>query len=118
MIIGGAIGLLVNILALAGGGLLGGLVGLGITLIITIGGLIASIIQLAAGITGAKNWNKPSNARLCIAFGFVIIVITLLSNIISGALGGGVSVSGLFLGLVLPVLYLIGAFNLKKSADN
>jgi len=81
--------------------------------------LIAFLIQLIAGIFGVKNSNKPEKANTCIVFGIIVILMTVLSTILN--ISGGTQfdvtqVLMLLIGLVIPVLYLIGAFNLKKMA--
>lgn len=96
MIIGGgivALAVIASILALLGGG-----------------------IELAAGILGVKNWNQPAKAQSCIVFGAIIIALSVLSNILNLASGSEFNLFSLLLGLVLPVLYLVGAVQLKNMA--
>lgn len=120
MIIGGGlmtlislIGLLGGIIASGGSQILGGLI-----ILLTIIGLAASVLQLVAGIMGAKNWNQPAKAQGCFVIGVVIIAVSLLSNVGSIWLSGFAAdtVFDVLLGLVLPGLYTYGAYQLKTGA--
>ena len=82
--------------------------------------LIGGIIELIAGIVGVKNSDKPEKATTCIVWGFIVLVINVISIIMS--ISGGSSNVGSIIGsvifsLALPVLYLVGAFKNKKSAS-
>ena len=81
--------------------------------------LVGSVIELIAGILGVKNWNKPEKATICVVFGIIVLALTVISLILS-AVGGGTSSASIVIsvicGLALPVLYLIGAIQLKKQA--
>lgn len=123
MIIGGAIALVIALIAvigiaaaasLAAGALGGGIIALAV--IASILSLLGGGIELAAGILGVKNWNQPAKAQSCIVFGAIIIALSVLSNILNLASGSEFNLFTLLLGLVLPVLYLIGAVQLKNMA--
>lgn len=123
MIIGGALALVIALIAvigiaaaasLAAGALGGGIVALAV--IASILALLGGGIELAAGILGVKNWNQPAKAQSCIVFGAIIIALSVLSNILNLASGSEFNLFTLLLGLVLPVLYLIGAVQLKNMA--
>lgn len=123
MIIGGALALVIALIAvigiaaaasLAAGALGGGIVALAV--IASILSLLGGGIELAAGILGVKNWNQPAKAQSCIVFGAIIIALSVLSNILNLASGSEFNLFTLLLGLVLPVLYLIGAVQLKNMA--
>lgn len=116
MIIGGAIGLISSIILAATAGVTAvalAYVGIsaGVIVAAAIIGVIGSALELVAGILGVKNCDKPEKAMSCVVMGIVVAALTIVSNIIyfSGILS-------LLLGLVLPVLYLIGAFLNKKAA--
>jgi len=123
MIIGGSIGLIVGIIAVLGVGILvaalnalgesanQGLLMFGAVLI-----LLGAVIQFVAGIVGVKNAKKPEKAMVCIVFGILTVVVSLLSNVLTVVGGGDFSIVSLGIGLVLPALYLIGAFQNKKLA--
>lgn len=123
MIIGGALSLVIALIAvigiaaaasLAAGALGGGIIALAV--IASILSLLGGGIELAAGILGVKNWNQPAKAQSCIVFGAIIIALSVLSNILNLASGSEFNLFSLLLGLVLPVLYLIGAVQLKNMA--
>ncbi len=119
MIIGGAIGIIGGIIAIIGVGafvaMVGGSAG------ILIGGailvLISAIVSLIAGIQGVKNADKPENANVCIMYGSIVIGFTILGSLLNVIGGKGFSFSSLLIGLVLPGLYLYGAFQNKKLAE-
>lgn len=120
MIIGGGIVLITSLIALAGIGALGAMAGsgaAGVALgIIAVGAsLVAGAIELIAGILGVKNWRQPAKAKSCIVMGIIIIVLQALSFIMA-LVGGTPDYLSVVLGLVLPILYLVGAFQLKNMA--
>lgn len=123
MIIGGALALVIALIAvigiaaaasLAAGALGGGIIALAV--IASILALLGGGVELAAGILGVKNWNQPAKAQSCIVFGAIIIALSVLSNILNLASGSEFNLFSLLLGLVLPVLYLVGAVQLKNMA--
>lgn len=123
MIIGGALALVIALIAvigiaaaasLAAGALGGGIIALAV--IASILSLLGGGVELVAGILGVKNWNQPAKAQSCIVFGAIIIALSVLSNILNLASGSEFNLFSLLLGLVLPVLYLIGAVQLKNMA--
>jgi len=128
MIIGGSFGLLFGIVILLFGVILGiaaihnpgpgvikvaGLVETGVVL-----ALVGTIVQFIAGITGVKNANNPDKANVCILLG-VLNTILVLTSLILDYVGGGVhNFYNVFLvtfGMVVPTLYLVGAFQLKAK---
>lgn len=72
--------------------------------------LIGGVLKIIAGILGIKYANRPEKAMICIVFSIILIILTVISNIIN------FSMFGIILGVVLPVLYLIGAVLNKKEA--
>lgn len=79
--------------------------------------LVGSIFELIAGIVGVKNCNKPEKAGTCMVWGIIVIALSVLSNVLT--LAGNpdnFSIVNLLTGLVIPVLYLIGAVMNKKAA--
>lgn len=116
MIVFGAIALVLAIIAIAGVGLLAAM-GASSTLL-TISAILALVdaaLQLVAGIVGVKNWNKLEKAGTCITWGIIVIVLCVISNIFTVVGGGNFSVVSLLIGLVIPVLYLIGGIQNKKA---
>lgn len=132
MIIGGALTIIVS-------GVLGIIGYLGTTAMITVEGvdaatvsaagsfvlvasilsLVGGILELIAGIVGVKNCARPEKATACIVWGFIVLVINVVSLILNFAGSGanaGTIITSIIAGIVLPVLYLIGAFLNKKAA--
>lgn len=79
--------------------------------------LVGSIFELIAGIVGVKNCNKPEKAGTCMVWGIIVIALSVLSNVLT-LVGNpdNFSIVTLLTGLVIPVLYLIGAVMNKKAA--
>jgi len=128
MIIIGSIALLLSFLAVACSALISNAAGAigdadinaaaNMLMIASILMLAGAVIQFVAGIVGVANHNKPAKANVCIVFGVLVVLIyavNIVLNITSGAEAFTLIVS-LVAGLVIPLLYLIGAFQLKKLA--
>ena len=79
--------------------------------------LVGSVFELIAGIVGVKNCNKPEKAGTCMVWGIIVIALSVLSNVLT-LVGNpdNFSIVNLLTGLVIPVLYLIGAVMNKKAA--
>lgn len=92
---------------------------LGAVIAAAIFSLVGSALELVAGILGVKNWKKPEKATVCVVFGIIVLALTVISLILA-IIGGGTSTGAIVVsiisGLALPVLYLIGALQLKKQA--
>ena len=126
MIIGGAIGLiaslglggLTTVLAVISGEYVDGLGTLfALVAIAVVFSIIGSVVELVAGIIGVKNCGKPEKAGVCLGWGIAVIVISVISNVLTIVGGSDFSVLNLILGLVLPVLYVVGAALNNSSAD-
>ena len=123
MIIFAILGAILVVIAAVATGVLAGFDSTGAIIAMVIVGLIigviGSIIQLIAGIIGVKNFDKPEKAQKCIVFGIIVVVLALVDVVLS-VVGSGqfgvAQVSSIIFGMAIPVLYLIGAFQLKKSA--
>lgn len=70
--------------------------------------LIEAIAYIAAGVIGVQQ----KSAKLCFVIAIVLVVICGIGAIVS--IVDGMWFSGL-LGLIVPVLYLVGAIQLKKA---
>ncbi len=122
MIIGGVFTILFSILAVIGVGALAATlsqeVDMGMLIAASVLGIISGIISLIAGILGAKNANKPEKAKTCIIYGGLTVLLSVLGSILNVVGGSQFSVVGLITGLIVPALYLIGAFQNNKRADS
>ena len=118
MIIGGAFGIIGGIVAMIGAGALaavletsaGGLM-LASSLI-----LASAVFQLIAGIMGVKNCDKPEKAQSCLVMGVIVAILSVSGNIISNILGSSFNILSYATGLIIPVLYIIGAVKNKELA--
>lgn len=90
----------------------------GLGVIIFLAALLAcamAIIDLIAGIVGIVNRNKPEKAKVCMGFGITMIVFAVL-GFISSISAQDVNYVSSLLGLLLPILYLVGASKNKNAA--
>jgi len=88
---------------------------IGATLVLVIA-LVAAAIQFIAGVIGVKYHNKPDKAGTCIAFALVIMLIAG-GNCIFGIISTGFDLThvvSISLGMIIPLLYLLGALKLKR----
>ena len=119
MIIFGAIALIMSILAIAGIGVLAavGISAAGLWLS-GIFALLGAVAEFIAGIIGVKNCDKPEGAKSCVIWGSIVVAFCILSNVITLVVySENFSIFSVFTGLVIPVLYLVGAFQNKKEAE-
>lgn len=119
MIIGGAFGIIAGIVAILGvsglAALVGSAAGTGILYMASILCLVSGIVQLIAGIMGVKNCEKPEMAQKCIVWGAIVAALSILGNILNVVAGSGFNVTSLITGLILPALYIYGAYLNKKE---
>ncbi len=116
MIIFGSIALIIAIVALLGLGVLEAMgAPMGLLWASGIIALLGAVAEFVAGIIGVVNWNKPNKANTCIVWGIAVAAMCVISNIFT-LIGypENFNVFSLLTGLVIPVLYLIGAFKNKK----
>ncbi len=116
MIIFGSIALIIAIMALLGLGVLEAMgAPMGLLWASGIIALLGAVAEFIAGIIGVVNWNKPNKANTCIGWGIAVAAMCVISNIFT-LIGypENFNVFSLLTGLVIPVLYLIGAFKNKK----
>ena len=73
--------------------------------------LIWSVVELVAGILGVKNCNKPEKAKPLFVLAIVLIIFAIASVALSmTSVGfGGYALLPLIAGLLLPVIFIIGA---------
>ena len=118
MIIGGAFGIIGGIVAIIGAGALaavletsaGGLMFASVLI------LASAVFQLIAGIMGVKNCDKPEKAQSCIVIGVIVAILSVAGNVISNVLGSDFNIFSYATGLIIPVLYIIGAVKNKEPA--
>lgn len=114
--------ILAGLVAIAGGaalGIAGGeslALGLGaLAVILGFVAILSSVFGLVVGILGVKWCNRPDKAGTLFVLGIVLIVLAALSLLSSFSGDSSASVVSSLLGLVLPVLYTLGAWQNKQS---
>lgn len=118
MIIGAAFGIIGGIIAMIGVGALAAVletsaVGLILASVLV---LASAVFQLIAGIMGVKNCDKPEKAQTCLVMGIIVAILSVAGNVISNVLGSDFNAFNYATGLVIPVLYIIGAAKNKETA--
>ena len=118
MIIGGAFGIIGGIVAMIGAGALAAVletsaVGLMLASVLV---LASAVFQLIAGIMGVKNCDKPEKAQTCLVMGIIVAILSVAGNVTSNVLGSSFNILSYATGLVIPVLYIIGAAKNKETA--
>lgn len=122
-IIFAALSILTGLLAVVGGAALGVAGGeslaLGLGVVAMVFGLmmiLSSVFSLVAGILGVKWCNRPDKAGALFVLGVVLAALAVLNLLSSfGGDNGSAAVVGALIGLVLPVLYTLGAWQNKQS---
>ena len=118
MIIGGAFGIIGGIVAMIGAGALAAVLETSAVGLMLASALIlaSAVFQLIAGIMGVKNCDKPEKAQICIVIGVIVAILSVAGNVISNVLGSDFNIINYATGLVIPVLYIIGAVKNKEPA--
>ena len=118
MIIGGAFGIIGGIVAMIGAGALAAVLETSAGGLMLASALIlaSAVFQLIAGIMGVKNCDKPEKAQSCIVIGVIVAILSVAGNVISNVLGSDFNIINYATGLIIPVLYIIGAVKNKEAA--
>lgn len=118
MIIGGAFGIIGGIVAMIGAGALAAVLetSAGGLMIASALILASAVFQLIAGIMGVKNCDKPEKAQSCLVMGVIVAILSVAGNVISNVLGSDFNIINYATGLIIPVLYIIGAVKNKEPA--
>ena len=116
MIIGGSISIITALVTIIGVAALIAL-GAGTALLYAAGilSILSAGAQLIAGIIGVKNCKRPEKAQNCITWGVIVAALCVLGSILTVIGGGSFPIFSLLLGLVLPILYIIGAVKNKQA---
>lgn len=119
MIIGGIIAAIAGIIAILGVGALSAIAGtvdgMGLLYASLALVIVASIIEFIAGIKGVGACSAPAKAASCVKWGIVIVVLSIVSMILNLVGGGKFNVLDLVLNLAVPVLYVLGAVQMKNG---
>lgn len=118
MIIGGAFGIIGGIVAMIGAGALAAVLetSAGGLMLASVLILASAVFQLIAGIMGVKNCDKPEKAQSCLVMGVIVAILSVSGNVISNILGSSFNILSYATGLIIPVLYIIGAVKNKEPA--
>ena len=118
MIIGGAFGIIGGIVAMIGAGALAAVLETSAGGLMLASALIlaSAVFQLIAGIMGVKNCDKPEKAQSCMVIGVIVAILSVTGNVISNVLGSDFNIINYAAGLIVPVLYIIGAAKNKEPA--
>ena len=118
MIIGGVFGIIGGIVAMIGAGALAAVLETSAGGLMLASALIlaSAVFQLIAGIMGVKNCDKPEKAQSCLVMGVIVAILSVSGNIISNILGSSFNILSYATGLIIPVLYIIGAVKNKEPA--
>ena len=118
MIIGGAFGIIGGIVAMIGAGALAAVLETSAGGLMLASALIlaSAVFQLIAGIMGVKNCDKPEKAQSCLVMGVIVAILSVSGNIISNILSSSFNILSYATGLIIPVLYIIGAVKNKELA--
>ena len=118
MIIGGAFGIIGGIVAMIGAGALAAVLETSAGGLMLASALIlaSAVFQLIAGIMGVKNCDKPEKSQSCIVIGVIVAILSVAGNVISNVLGSDFNIINYATGLIIPVLYIIGAVKNKEPA--
>ena len=78
--------------------------------------LASAVFELIAGILGIKNWNVPEKVNSCMICGILTVALCVVS-IIMTLVGypDSFSILSIVTGLIVPILYLIAAFQYKAK---
>ena len=118
MIIGGAFGIIGGIIAMIGAGALAAVLetSAGGLILASVLILASAVFQLIAGIMGVKNCDKPEKAQSCLVMGVIVAILSVAGNVTSSVLGSSFNITSYVTGLVIPVLYIIGAVKNRETA--
>ena len=79
--------------------------------------LASGICELIAGIFGVKHCKNPGMANKCITWGVIVAALSVLGIALSVIGGGEIEFLTILTGLVVPVLYIVGAVLNRNSAS-
>ena len=118
MIISAAFGIIGGIVAMIGSGALAAVLETSAGGLMLASALIlaSAVFQLIAGIMGVKNCDKPEKAQSCLVMGVIVAILSVAGNVISNVLGSDFNILSYATGLIIPVLYRIGAVKNKEPA--
>ena len=122
MIVMGAIGTVVDLIAflgvLLGGAIVAAVAGVTpiVSILTVLLALLSAIILLIAGIIGVKNCGDVSKAQVCMTWGIIVIASNVVCNILFPLITAQKpGILAALIGLILPGLFIYGAIQNKNS---
>lgn len=119
MVIGGALGALSSLLGIAGVALLAAAAdshAAALLLYVALAlAIFACVVEFIAGLKGLRTCKTGENADKCVVWGIIVAAIIVVSTVINLLNGGEFSLTNILLNLVVPVLYIYGAAQVKKN---
>lgn len=117
MVIGGALGIVMCIVAIIKAKTMAGILevssaGLIFASILMLAG---AVFQLIAGIMGVKYCDRQEKAQTCLVMGVIVALLSVAGSVASSVFGNSVSPVNYAIGLVIPVLYIVGAVKNKTE---
>jgi len=88
----------------------------GVLGLLVVVGLIGTVFDLFVGITGVRNASNPAKGDFLVKLGIILVAWALINTILNFVLYQSGGPFQVILGFILPVLFLVGAFNLKNQA--
>lgn len=79
--------------------------------------IAAGIAELVVGIIGVINCKDLSKAQMLLTCGIVVAAVTVLGNLLS-MIGSGFNFFTLLSGLLFPILFIVGAIQMKNGPSN
>lgn len=117
MIIGGVIAIIAGIAGFASVGAIHVILGDGSALGLLYGvcglALGSGVFSLIAGIVGISACQHPEKAGKCMVLGVIVAAFAVIGQILSLSAGNQLDILPLVTGLLLPVVYIIGANKVK-----
>ena len=117
MIIGGALGIIFGIIAIAGTGVLAALgAPTGLLVVASILAILGAIAELIAGVIGTKGCKDAAKAAKAFVWGIIVVALCVISNVLT-LIGypESFSVVSVITGLIVPVLFVVSAAQAKKA---
>ncbi len=122
MMIGGILGIITGIIAIIGVAalleMMEGQTPAGTAALLYGASILAvagSVIQTIAAAKGLGACKAPEKAQSCVIWGIIVAALCVVAQILNVVGGSGFDAVSLVTGLVLPVLYIVGANQIKTT---
>lgn len=82
---------------------------MGIVSIMSVLMILSGITELIAGIIGIVNCKKPEKAHVCLIWGIIVMLMSIVQAGFEVYVGGMFNIFNFALSMVIPILYVYGA---------